>query len=356
MSTHYESYLKLNEILNAQTPKSVEAGRPAHDEMLFIVVHQTYELWFKQILHELDSVLKVFECEQVDEVHMGSVVSRIERITLIQNLLISQIDVLETMTAMDFLEFRDLLYPASGFQSVQFRVLENRLGLPPKNRLFYGSGSYKDALLPEHKQTVEAAENRRNLFDCVQCWLERTPFLHMSNYDFWAQYQSYIRDNFRHEHEMVMQSPLLNQAERDRNLNTIQGQEVLFDSLLDETKYESLRAQGEVRLSHRAAQAALFIQLYNDQPALQLPSKLLHLLMELDENLTTWRYRHSLMAKRMLGAKVGTGGSSGAQYLKASTEAHKIFDDFFVLTTFLLPKTKRPELPQSVRDILKFKY
>ena len=125
----YGEYLQLDKLLTSQSPKSTEAGAPAHDEMLFIVVHQAYELWFKLILHELDSVMGLFRHDSVDERSVGVAVARLERIVEIQKVLLDHLRVLETMTPLDFLEFRDLLMPASGFQSVQFRLIENRLGL-----------------------------------------------------------------------------------------------------------------------------------------------------------------------------------------------------------------------------------
>jgi tryptophan 2,3-dioxygenase len=95
----------------AMRTKSDEYKNPAHDEMLFIIVHQVYELWFKQIMHELDSVIKMFREETIDEKNIGVAVSRILRITEIQKLLIEQLRVLETMTPLDFLDFRDYLFP-----------------------------------------------------------------------------------------------------------------------------------------------------------------------------------------------------------------------------------------------------
>src|SRR5882672_8471051 len=107
---YYWSYLDLDTLLSAQKPRS-----KAHDEMLFIVVHQAFELWFKQVLTELDTILEVMGGEVVEEKEMGTVLSHLNRITAIQRLLVDQIDVLETMTPLDFLDFRDLLIPASGF-------------------------------------------------------------------------------------------------------------------------------------------------------------------------------------------------------------------------------------------------
>ena len=106
---NYSDYLKLEDILNSQELKSAERGTPAHDEMLFIIIHQVYELWFKQVIHELNSVLVIFEKRSVVESDVSLAVARLDRIIEIQKILIDQVRVLETMTAMDFLEFRDCL-------------------------------------------------------------------------------------------------------------------------------------------------------------------------------------------------------------------------------------------------------
>src|SRR5262245_62884076 len=125
---YYGDYLKLPALLPAQEPESARHGRGAHDEMLFIIVHQTYELWFKQILHELDRVQADFGGEVVEDEYLGRIVRGLERINEILKLLIQQLEVLETMTPLDFLDFRDFLFPASGFQSGQVRLIEIRLG------------------------------------------------------------------------------------------------------------------------------------------------------------------------------------------------------------------------------------
>ena len=116
----YSDYLKIDSMLKSQVLLSEKNGLKAHDEMLFIITHQVYELWFKQILYEIDSIFEVFDRNIIDESHVGTAVSRLERVNVIQQLLIDQIKILETMTPMDFLDFRDLLTPASGFQSAQF--------------------------------------------------------------------------------------------------------------------------------------------------------------------------------------------------------------------------------------------
>ena len=135
---YYGDYLQLDKLLSAQALESAKTGEAVHDEMLFVVVHQAYELWFKQIIWELDSILEIFDNNTVDEEKMGTAVSRLRRIVSIQSLLIEQVTVLETMTPLDFLDFRDYLFPASGFQSVQFRIIENKMGLRRDDRTLPG--------------------------------------------------------------------------------------------------------------------------------------------------------------------------------------------------------------------------
>ena len=139
---YYGDYLQLDTLLSVQRLESAHDGPAVHDEMLFVIVHQAYELWFKQVLWELDEVRAIFAHERVDESDMGRVVALLHRITEIQKVLLQQISVLETMTPLDFLEFRDHLFPASGFQSAQFRMVENKLGVRPDDRMRLAGAAY----------------------------------------------------------------------------------------------------------------------------------------------------------------------------------------------------------------------
>ena len=112
---NYHDYLQIDKLLSAQKLESAERGQAAHDEMLFIIVHQVYELWFKQILTEITSVLGIFNHDRVDEKLMDLIVARLQRVVEIQKLLVDQVRIMETMTPLDFLEFREFLIPASGF-------------------------------------------------------------------------------------------------------------------------------------------------------------------------------------------------------------------------------------------------
>src|SRR5919205_983480 len=134
---YYSDYLHLDKLLSAQQPVSFQKGNEsAHDEMLFIIVHQAYELWFKQVLFELDFVCSVFKKEKIDDnsEDLNLVRHRLRRVIKIIELLNQQVSILDTMTPLDFLEFRNLLTPSSGFQSMQFRLIEAKLGLQMDKR------------------------------------------------------------------------------------------------------------------------------------------------------------------------------------------------------------------------------
>lgn len=353
---NYESYLRLDLLLSAQKPVSIEKGRPAHDEMLFISIHHTYEVWFKQVLFELDSILALFSAPKIDEKDMGTAVARLNRINEIFTILVQQIGILETMTPMDFLEFRDLIYSASGFQSFQFRLLENKLGLKSVNRLNYNSEPYYSPLSAERAQQVRKAEEDPNLFDCLENWLSRTPFLEMSGFKFWEAYKIAANIMFQQDEGFIDSNHHLNVEEKNKLKQSILVSRQAFESLFNEKMYEQMRAAGEWRLSYKAVHAALLVQVYREQPVFQLPFRLITEVLTLDSHLTQWRYRHTLLVKRMLGSRIGTGGSSGAKYLRESTEQHKIFEDFYKLTTFFIPRSRLPDLPADLENALGFNY
>ena len=162
-SLHYQNYLQLDKILDAQMLESKSHGNEAHEEMLFIIIHQAYELWFKQILHELESVMLYFSKDKIDEENIGLIVSRIERSNKIMDILVDQIDVLETMSSLDFLDFRHYLSPASGFQSHQFRRIEVLLGLKINKRHQFGGCPYHDQFKGEKKDEILDLETNESL-------------------------------------------------------------------------------------------------------------------------------------------------------------------------------------------------
>ncbi len=330
-SVYYPDYLQLDKILGAQSPESEKAGVEAHDEMLFIIIHQTYELWFKQILHEVSSVIAMFEDHHVDDNggELNVAVHRMERVHTILQVLVQQIDILETMTPLDFLDFRDLLRPASGFQSLQFKVLEARLGLRMENR--FGKHYYTSQLRPEHKSEIEALERMPTLFDLVQGWLERMPFLQER---FWPEGEEHLFARLK----KIYQSSL------------VEGE--TSNMLLWEKIFET--GSPDRRLGPLACRHAVFIMLYRDEPILQQAFRFLGSLLDIDEAMATWRYRHVNMVNRMIGMRVGTGGSTGKAYLRGALDSHYIFQEIADLSSFLIDRRRLPELPDSLRNALRF--
>lgn len=329
-NVYYPDYLQLEKILGAQAPESAKHGAAAHDEMLFIIIHQNYELWFKQVLHEVGSVMDLFADGHVDDDggELSIAVHRLGRVHSILQVLVKQIDILETMTPLDFLDFRDMLRPASGFQSMQFKILEAKLGLRMEQR--FGKQYYTSQLRPEHKAEIEALEGQPTFFDLVNAWLERMPFLDAR---FWPAGET----PFWEQHKAIYSASLVKGEES--NL-------ALWDSLF-------VTGEGR-RLSPAASRSAVFIMLYRDEPILQMPFRLLERLLDIDEALATWRYRHLSMVHRTIGLRVGTGGSTGKSYLAGALNSHHIFQEIADLSSFLFERKHIPKLPAALRDAMRF--
>jgi tryptophan 2,3-dioxygenase len=328
---HYHDYLQLDKILNAQFPESDKQNLSAHDEMLFIVIHQAYELWFKQLHHEIDSIATIMSKPALNDnsPELQTVVHRLNRCITILRVLVHQIDIMETMTPMDFLDFRDMLRPASGFQSWQFKQLEAKLGLKFENR--HGKEYYTTQLKKEHVDIIKDSEGNRSLLDLVNAWLERMPLAPALSEDpnsFWHIYRKSYEGS-------------LAEAEKG-NLQALD--EVFFNSTTPNAQ----------QLSPAASRAALFIMLYRGYPLLQQPFQLLNCLLEIDEQLSSWRYRHMNMVHRMIGTRIGTGGSSGKDYLKAAADKHYIFREIAQLNSFLIERRKLPSLPKEMEIRLGF--
>jgi tryptophan 2,3-dioxygenase len=240
--------------------------------------------------------------------------------------LVHKIDVMETMTPLDFLDFRDLLRPASGFQSMQFKILEAKLGLKMDHR--HGHEYYTSQLRPEDKAAIQQLSRESTLLELMNAWLERMPFLEGTNIwekgnntSFWKYYRSIYHDS-------------LGEGEK-QNLNR-------FDDLF----LNSQTTEGT--LTDRARRAALFILLYRDYPLLQNPFRIINLCLEIDELLANWRWRHVNMVHRMIGTRTGTGGSSG-KGLK-----HYVFAEFAELNSFMIERRKLPTLTPELERILSF--
>lgn len=350
-NVYYGDYLKIDELLSLQQPMSNSTGQPAHDEMLFIVTHQAYELWFKQILFELNAVIETFRQKTVHDQELGRVIARLNRIRAIEEVLVHQISIIETMTPLDFLEFRDILVPASGFQSIQFKQIEIRLGLQSDQRTQTDRDFFKTRLNAQDRERLEAEEREPGLFQLIEAWLERMPFLQFGEFNFWDEYTVAVERMLERDRAIVENNSTLSEKEIAFQLKNLEATRTSFHTILDEEMFAS---QDELKLNHRALQAALFINLYRDEPIVQLPFRVLTACVEIDELLTVWRQRHAIMVERLLGRKIGTGGSSGHDYLRRTAEQNRVFMDLFNLSTFLIPRSELPTLPSDLRKQLGF--
>jgi tryptophan 2,3-dioxygenase len=334
---YYSDYLQLDKLLGAQDLESDKPGRQhAHDEMLFIIIHQSYELWFKQVLYEVGSVLNILSQPSIQDSSPDLFVvnHRLKRVITIFHMLIDKINILETMTPLDFLDFRNMLRPASGFQSIQFKLLEAYLGLRMENR--HGREYYVSQLKPEDVDIIKNAEKVKPLITLVNDWLERTPFFDDKKY--WQGWEN--NATFWEKYAEAYKSSLV----EGEKFNFSRFEEVVLGN----------EKKPEWNLSPKARRAALFIMMYRDYPLLQLPFQLLNVLLEIDESLATWRYRHMNMVHRMIGTRTGTGGSTGKDYLKGALDRHYIFSEFAELTSFMIERGKLPELPQLLKENLGF--
>jgi tryptophan 2,3-dioxygenase len=259
----YNKYLKVPDLIGLQQCLSDPAH---HDELLFITIHQAYELWFKQVLHELDAAMSAMNRDRV-----GSAVQTMRRVVEIEKLLIAQIHILETMTPISFLGFRDQLNPASGFQSMQFREIEFASGLKQENILN----------------------------------------------EFRADEFAYGRLQKRYE------GPSLGEA----------FFAVLRKRGLDAPADESALDQEERRKRYgKRTQAVLEILTHFEQRYEEF--QLAEALIEHDEYFSLWRSHHIKMVERMVGTKRGTGGSEGVGYLRTTLDK-KFFPELWEARTYL---------------------
>lgn len=358
-SVYYGDYLQLGKLLDSQAPLSRKyadkTNGECHDEMLFIVVHQVYELWFKQILHDLNAIIDTFDKDFVPESDLAGVVQKLERIKKIQALMLPQFDVLETMTPMDFLEFRDLLIPASGFQSTQFREIEIKLGLSTSDRLHVDREFFLGRLNDSDRSKMTEVESSPSVLKLVERWLERVPFTNMLGFNFWEEYQKSVDSILKDDKDIITQnSAHLSEAAKNIQLENLEITRSTFMSLFDEKMHTELIKNKQRTLSQKAILNALFILLYRDESMLTIPFQVLTALMDIDENFTSWRHRHALLAQRMLGTKIGTGGSSGHTYLKRAADNNRVFVDLFNLSTFLIPRSRLPVIPNEIKKQLNF--
>ena len=337
----YGNYLQLDELLKLQG----EDRGISSDEMHFIIVHQTFELWFKQIIRELSEVRNILSQEQVPEKDIPQAVERLGRTTEIFKLMAAQWSVMETLTPQGFLSFRDGLGSASGFESFQMRKFEILLGLKNEDRLFgmdpidtfrkLAENSEKDAAI---LQDLEDALAKPSLEESLMKWISRTPIMG-SIYD--SEKDSESVEDYVNKHLLAHKSMGEDAAKRMSSYGTSDLDKAVerFNSA-HQSAISFLVPEGKI---NRARASLLFIESYRELPLLAWPRKLIDAIVELEESMVKWRHSHARMVERIMGRRIGTGGTSGVDYLD-KTSQYRVFKDLWAVRTILVKSDKRPEL------------
>ncbi len=351
----YWDYLNLDQLLSLQGGLEGDDEALLADELHFVVVHQTYELWFKLVLRSMRVARNRLDAPRVDEETIPKVVQQLRRINAILRLAVNQFEVMETLTPQGFLDFRDKLVPASGFQSFQMREIEILMGLEDAVRIHYAGvdpiqhieGAAHDTPAGRMARShLDAVRQERTVLAVLHDWLYRTPIQGSSPEDpdddaavirFLEAYLGHMDSQLdRNVARLVETLDVDDPAKMQKRFDGIRAaaREFLFATTADPADQQRLR---------RIRAAALFIESYRELPLLSWPRLLLDLVVELEEQFVLFRHRHARMVERIIGRRVGTGGSSGVDYLDR-TGQYRVFRDLWAIRTVLLPKAHLPEL------------
>ena len=309
MSPTYSEYLRLEELLKLQT--GVKGGKRSisNDELHFILVHQNFELWFKLIINELRSTRDILASDYVEETKLPQAVHHMNRVIETFNLMAQQWKVMETLEPQDFLNFRDELGTASGFESFQMREMEALMG----KKWIDGKPAGKDD------------SNEKSLYEVTCDWLERTP----------------------------IQGSTSASPDDENQVNGFISEYLAAHKKLYPDIHQDAVTFFEEDSSLRRRRAGLvFIESYRELPLLAWPRKLISTLIELEESMILWRSAHARMVERMIGRRIGTGGSSGVDYLDMTTK-YRVFIDLWSVRSVLIKKEALPPLQNP--DFYEFK-
>ena len=354
--TAYWDYIRVEELLDLQAGIASDDSGLSNDEVLFITIHQIDELWFKLALRELASVRDLFARDRVPEQSLSSAVRGLRRIATLFAHASAHFELMETMTTRDYLAFRDKLSPASGFQSAQLREIEILLGLEDSMRIPLGhEGSYLSALRnadgsasPASRRVQKRLADRPTLAEAVRAWLYRTPIDGSSPESegddatvlaFVDAYVAAYRVEADHarrlaEHDALTPADAARLAER-----YAQAAEATAAFLRAED------APAEERARVRRIRAALvLIEGYRELPLLAWPREVVDSIVALEQSFVIFRQRHARMVERIIGRRIGTGGSAGVDYLDQTALRYRVFHDVWAVRTLQIRKAALPPL------------
>lgn len=351
----YWDYLRLPELLDLQRGLEPTEEHVSVDELHFITVHQVYELWFKLIVRSMRLGRDHLAQPRVAEEVIPHVVHHLRRVNSTLDLMVRQWRVVETLAPQDFLAFRDKLVPASGFQSFQMRVLECLMGLDESQRIRYGTTDPLDHIRKLAQTSpggavawgqLSQARSELSLLGALNTWLHRTPIQGSRPGDpdddtvvrgFLEAYLGRLEAG--HEHQLRAMAQRLGEENRphlEERFEAIRAAARTFLFAEDVIDEEQDRAR-------RIRAAVLFIESYRELPLLSWPRLLLDVIVELEEQMILFRHGHARMVERVIGRRVGTGGSAGVHYLD-QTGGYRVFRDLWAVRTVLLPRAELPEL------------
>ncbi len=340
----YAGYLRLGDLLGLQAGPDGHVPAPSPDEQHFIIVHQAYELWFKQILTELDAVVSGLGRSDVPEGDVPRAVRHLERVSEILRLLSAQWKVMETLAPQEFLAFRDRLGTSSGFESWQMRALELTLGLADEQRVegvdpighlrrLHQAGDMPDAAMDDLERRLSSP----SLHDVLLGWLQRTPIDGSSPGDdsddaaVAAFVDGHLAAMRAHGAEVVKRMVAVGQGDPTALSGRVQAGVDAAESFL--------RPNGQV---HRAHAGLLYIESHRDLPLLAWPRRLVDTIVEVEQSMLAFRHAHARMVERMIGRRMGTGGSAGVDYLDATTK-YRVFTELWAVRAMLVREDLLPE-------------
>ncbi len=346
MATTYWDYIRVEDLLALQGGNERDERQISHHEVLFITVHQVFELWFKLIIKELVFLRDVFRKNPVPEADLARAAMSLDRMTTIFDAATQHFKVMETLSTHDYLEFRDKLHPASGFQSAQLREMEILLGLASEERVGLGAnGAWIEALKshdgspsPALARVEQRLADPLSLKSVIEEWLWRTPVRGSQPGDTGDEV---VVDEFLEEYAQSMERA---SAETVRQIVEARAGRPEIVQARHAAEIQSARAfffANDVR-QRRIRAAILFIESYRQLPLLAWPRAVLNSLLNFDQGMVIWRQRHARMVERVIGRRIGTGGSSGVEYLDQSANAYRIFRDLWAVRTVLLGREHLP--------------
>ena len=351
--TAYWDYIELEKLLALQTGIGPDEADLSQDEVVFITVHQVYELWFKLAIRDVVTARDLFAKPLVPDDALAGANRLLTRVRIIFDLSSQHFPLVETISTRDFLSFRDKLFPANGGQSPQFRELEALLGIAEEDRIPYVTGgSYQEVLKNQDgtdswasTRVAARVADRPNLKEAVDSWLYRTP-IDGSSPD--SDDDPQVVDNFISHYLTTHEGSLRELAERVAPMAGSDEQRTAIHARYEQEITQArhfLNAEDETDPAARSRRrriraSAIFIEIYRELPLLAWPREVLEGLVALEQSFIAYRQRHARMAERVIGRRVGTGGSSGVEYLDRMALEYRVFKDLWGVRTLLVKRDR----------------